>query len=604
MIGEITNHIWQSTVFAVAAALLAYAFRKNRAEVRYWLWLGASLKFLIPFALLVSLGVRMWTALPAVKISAPIAAPSVSTAVVQFTQPFSETFASTSSAPSAHVPNWILFALLVVWVFGFFAIALIRINGWLRIRAAVRASTPVHLHAASPAAVSVRCSPGLLEPGVVGFFRPVLLLPEGIVKTLTPPQLEAVLAHELSHIRRRDNLTSALHMVVEAVFWFHPLVWWIGARLVEERERACDEAVLARGSEPHVYVEGILNVCKSYLESPLRCVSGVTGSDLKKRIRAILTDHVAGNLNFGRKITLAFAALAAFAMPIFVGVIGAPSIRAQSQAQDAPAIGAEFKYEAASIKPTKLGPGNHHGRTTEDEYIQSNITLVGLIRDAYEIDLGPNVDDGRSISGAPNWAQSDSYDFEAKMESSVADALKKLPREQRRLTRQQMLQALLADRFGLKIHFETKDLPVYFLVSAKPGPNLHEAKPGDTYENAYKLPNGQPAGAGFHSDEAGKITGQGVAIPNLAVWLTRQVGRTVVDKTGLDGRYDLTIEWSPEADRLLRSDPSDAGIPVAPDSSGLSIFTAIQQQLGLKLESGKSPLKIIVVDHVERPSGN
>src|SRR5207247_4024707 len=135
--------------------------------------------------------------------------------------------------------------------------------------------------------VEVRSSPGLLEPGVVGLFSPILLLPEGIAERLTPPQLEAVLGHELCHIRRRDNLTSAIHMIVEAVFWFHPMVWWIGARLVEERERACDEAVLSLGSEPHDYAEGILNVCKSYLESPLSCVSGVTGSDLKERIQGI-----------------------------------------------------------------------------------------------------------------------------------------------------------------------------------------------------------------------------------------------------------------------------------------------------------------------------
>ena len=149
--------------------------------------------------------------------------------------------------------------------------------------------------------MDVRSAPGLLEPGVVGFLRPILLLPEGIAECLTPRQLEAVLAHELCHVRRRDNLTSAIHMIVEAVFWFHPLVWWIGARLVEERERACDEAVLSLGSEPQVYAEGILNVCKIYLESPLRCVSGVTGSDLKKRIQAILTGRVAGELNSRRE---------------------------------------------------------------------------------------------------------------------------------------------------------------------------------------------------------------------------------------------------------------------------------------------------------------
>jgi bla regulator protein BlaR1 len=596
MMGEITNHLWQSTVFAAAVALVTLAFRKNRAEVRYWLWLSASIKFLLPFALLLSLGVSLWDKFPAAKTSVPIAASYVSHTMVEFTQPFPETFSTTAS--SSHTTNWIPIAIFTVWACGFSAIALMRFRGWLRIRAAIRASRPLDI----PATIAIRSTASLLEPGVVGFMRPVLLLPEGIANSLTPPQFEAVLAHEQSHVRRRDNLTSAIHMLVEAVFWFHPLVWCIGAKLVEERERACDEAVLARGNEPKVYAEGILNVCKSYFESPLRCVSGVTGSDLKKRIRAILSERVAGDLNLTRKLALAVAATAALALPILIGAIGAPSLRAQSQ--DAPGAMTEFRYETASIKPTKLGPGNHHGRTTEDEYIQSNITLVGLIRDAYQNDLGPNVDDDRSILGAPNWAQSDSYDFEAKMESSVADALKKLPRGPRRLARQQMLQALIADRFGLKIHFENKDLPVYFLVSGKPGPNLHEAKPGDTYENAYKLPNGSPAGAGFHSDEEGKITGQGVSIPNLAVWLTRQVGRTVVDKTDLAGTYDLKIEWSPEANRPSRSDPSDSGIPAGPDSSGLSIFAAIQQQLGLKLESGKSPLKIIVVDHAGRPSVN
>jgi bla regulator protein blaR1 len=103
--------------------------------------------------------------------------------------------------------------------------------------------------------VWVRYSPGPLEPGVVGILRPTILLPEGIAKRLTPPQLEAVLAQELFHLRRRDNLFAAIHMIAETTFWFHPLIWWIGARLVEERERACDEEVLALGSEPRVYAE-------------------------------------------------------------------------------------------------------------------------------------------------------------------------------------------------------------------------------------------------------------------------------------------------------------------------------------------------------------
>ena len=105
-------------------------------------------------------------------------------------------------------------------------------------------------------------SPTVLEPGVFGVFRPVLVLPGDIFDSLTPGQLQAVIEHELCHVRHRDNLTAAIHMFVETVFWFHPLVWWVGKRLVEERERACDEEVLQLGSEPRVYAEGILKICK------------------------------------------------------------------------------------------------------------------------------------------------------------------------------------------------------------------------------------------------------------------------------------------------------------------------------------------------------
>src|SRR5215831_677499 len=94
-----------------------------------------------------------------------------------------------------------------------------------------------------------------LEPGVFGWFRPRLLWPRGISARLDDSQVEAILAHELSHVGRYDNLIAAAQMAVQAVFWFHPLVWWIGVRLVDERERACDEDVLRRGNEPDVYAE-------------------------------------------------------------------------------------------------------------------------------------------------------------------------------------------------------------------------------------------------------------------------------------------------------------------------------------------------------------
>jgi bla regulator protein blaR1 len=125
---------------------------------------------------------------------------------------------------------------------------------WLRMRAIVRAGLPLTIDLP----IRVVSTPERIEPGVFGIVRPVLLLPEGIAGRLTQPQLEAIIAHELCQVRRRDNLTAAIHMLVEAIFWFHPLVWWLGVRLIDERERACDEEVLQAGRQAKVYAGSIL----------------------------------------------------------------------------------------------------------------------------------------------------------------------------------------------------------------------------------------------------------------------------------------------------------------------------------------------------------
>ena len=130
-----------------------------------------------------------------------------------------------------------------------------------------------------------------LEPGIFGILDPTLVWPQGISQRLNEAQIEAIIAHELAHVRRRDNLTAAFHMLVEAIFWFHPIVWWLQSRLIDERERACDEAVVILGSEPGVYAESILRTCEFCIESPLTCVSGITGSELKQRLRRIVSDN-------------------------------------------------------------------------------------------------------------------------------------------------------------------------------------------------------------------------------------------------------------------------------------------------------------------------
>ncbi|MCL5745355.1 MAG: M56 and DUF3738 domain-containing protein, partial [Acidobacteria bacterium] len=485
--------------------------------------------------------------------------------------------------------------LFAVWLCGFAAVAVSWRTRWRRMRAAVRAATPLAVEAGVP----VLSSRALIEPGAFGIFRPVLLLPEGIVDHLAPAQLQAILAHELCHVRRRDNLAGALHMAVETIFWFHPLVWWLGTRLVEERERACDEEVLRLGNAPEVYAEGILKTCRYYLESPLVCAAGVTGSDLKERIARILNGRRAHRLALEKKLLLAAAAMTAVVGPIGFGLMNAPAGRAQSQVEAAPAE----TFEVASIKPNKSGERNVRMMNSPGRFRATNVSLKMLIRMAYGVQ-------DFQITGGPGWMNSDTYDVEAK-EPGRADAVSpmNMDENQRKADeerRKRMVQALLADRFQLKLHRETKDLPVYALVVAKNGPKLKESEiPADA--------KGPGPGGKFRGMMMGpgQLSGDGATLEFLATALSNTLGRPVLDQTGLKGLYDFKLQWTPDEGQrrmmmVMKGGPGagSGDAPPPPDASGPSVFTAIQEQLGLKLESKKGPVEILVIDHAEQPSEN
>ena len=320
----IANHLWQSTLFAGIAGLLTLLLRNNRAHARYCLWLAASAKFLVPFSLLMLVGGLVGR--HSVVLPAPTRVPVI---VEQMNEPFVAEVppGAVAMLHASKSGTWVVPILVALWAIGCGALVFSWWVRWRRIRVAVRAASPVPLGIGVPALSSA----SIIEPGVFGVFRPVLLLPDGIGDRLAPAELQAILAHELCHVRRRDNLATLMHMVVEAVFWFHPLVWWLGARLMDERERACDEEVLRRGSEAEAYAEGILKVCELYLQSPLKCVAGVTGANLKKRIEAIMANRPMLNLNLPKKVGLMLAGILAVAIPVILGITNAPELRAQAQ---------------------------------------------------------------------------------------------------------------------------------------------------------------------------------------------------------------------------------------------------------------------------------
>jgi len=576
------NHLWQSTLFAALAWLLVVTLlRDNRPQSRYAVWVAASLKFLVPFAALIDLGSRLGSRLGLLKLAAPGTQVSLYYAMDEVGRRAAPQFAPsalrpTIPAPGSHFPA----LLLIIWGCGVVVVAIKWWISWRRVREAVLGATPLRLFDGIP----VYSSPALrergLEPGVFGLWDVVVLVPDGITERLSPEQFEAVLAHECCHARRRDNLAAAIHMSVEALFWFHPLVWWLGHRMMQEREGACDEEVLRRTNDPEVYAEGILNVCKFYLESPLRCVAGITGSNLKRRIEEIMTHRMARELDWARTALLALAGVEAVFGPIGIGLLKTPATQAQTMSPfTCIQTSATRQFEVATVKENRatdpsdwrLGPPEHGSVSIR------NLPIHKIVASSFRVQ--------DSMVFGPSWMDSVRYNVVGKGPDPKATNPEVW----------EMMRSLLAERFRMKYHIETRQLPVYALVVAKGGPKLKRPEDGPC---AAKIKAGENCG------DVGPIAPFAVGIVNMPIGaliggLGRAIqDRPIVDKTGLTGKYDARVLWMPD-----NMKPEDlANIPAEFRPEDVSLFTALEQQLGLKLEAQKGPVQVVVVDSIERPT--
>jgi uncharacterized protein (TIGR03435 family) len=255
------------------------------------------------------------------------------------------------------------------------------------------------------------------------------------------------------------------------------------------------------------------------------------------------------------------------------------------------------QFEVASVKPNTSGNNMVMIRPpVGGRFTATNVKLKMLVRLAY------NLQDYQ-ISGAAAWMDSDGYDITAKAADSIAGMEQMRP----------LLQSLLEDRFHLKIHRETKEVPVYTLMAAKNGLKLPAAKEGgcvafgpDSPPPAGRGP-GQlpptPCGGFFMGPNT--LVGGKIPMAQLVEGLSTILGRPVIDKTGFTGTFDVHLEFSPEGTAFAGGLPGmPGGLPPGFDTSGPSIFTALQDQLGLKLESQKGPAQILVIDHAEKASEN
>jgi uncharacterized protein (TIGR03435 family) len=227
-------------------------------------------------------------------------------------------------------------------------------------------------------------------------------------------------------------------------------------------------------------------------------------------------------------------------------------------------------FEVGTIKPAGPSPDGHThiNHPPGGSFSAINITLLALMEWAFDIPA-------KQILEGPPWLASTRFDIQAKSDPATDTELRSLASNQERERKRHMVQLLLADRYGLKLHQETRVLPAYDLIPAKGGPKLQPSKS-----------SGKTVGVGrtyFH--------GEGLTATIIAEQISEITGRIVVDKTRLTGRYDLKLQWTPD-------DAPDT------DNAAPTLFTAIQEQLGLKLEPAKEPVPVLIVDHIEQPSAN
>jgi uncharacterized protein (TIGR03435 family) len=531
-----------------------------------------------------------WMLLPvqnsaAVTFSAPMSAPRAeSLSTIPFQLP-GEVYA----APSGQFLSWVV----VFWMIGAAAFSLRLLSGWIlaqrfrhrmvraaslewqrrldRLKACISVTRPVSLLVS-----------GLIEaPGSIGWFEPIVLVPAGALAGLPCAQMEALLLHELAHIRRHDYLVHILQRVVETVLFYHPGVWWVSSHMRTERELCCDDIAVSVTGDAVVYARALAEFDSARFIQP--AIVAANGGSVARRIARLLGQSSTSGLATSGTATVQ-------ALMLLLLGVGAWAVFGQTATRP--------QFEVASIKPS-VGDGIMNVRPLPGR-LTADTTLQVLMQYAYGV--APF-----QVVGGPGWLTSERYQIEATANATAS-------RDRMFL----MLQSLLEDRFQLKTHRDIKEQPVFTLVADKGGVKLPAPKEGVCVDSAADaatewVGGGRMAAPGEVQPDNGRcgsaVLGLGrggaqmhggkIAMPELVRMLSMLLGRSVIDKTGVTRLFDLQLEFSPD-DTTPELPPPPPGVY----TSGVSVAQALQQQLGLRLESAKGPVEVIVVDQAERPSAN
>ena len=423
MIPALINHLWQSTLFCGGAWLITLMLRANSASLRHWVWLLASVKFLVPFALLFSAGSLL--GLPAARIAdnqpMPLGDALQSASVLVSPGALRVTGGGASTAA--------LVALLSIWAGGALLVGLRWLLAWRAANSLVRAARP-----APGAPPDARITDADIEPAVARIFHPVVLLPAALLGRLSDPEMNAVLAHEHEHIARRDNLKASIHRLVETLFWFHPAVWWIGRQMLEERERACDERVLENGHDRGDYAAGILAVCR-HCRPGASVAAAATSGDLTRRVRYILGNAQPASVGVFKTFSLLIATILVATAPLFAGATQDAARRHALFTSDTRSLGSAEVF----VEPVAGGMRSRQEIIAARNVVEiRGSTLRDLIALAYGVKRW-------EIYGGP-WLDSPRYDIRAVAQTPVSAAEDFDPEALRGLVAR-----LLASRFDLEI---------------------------------------------------------------------------------------------------------------------------------------------------------
>ena len=432
-------------------------------------------------------------------------------------------------------------------------------------------------------------------PLTCGIARPAILLPAAAAQW-GEDDITRALIHELEHVRRADWPVFIATRIVSALYWFHPLVWIAWRRLGLEAERACDDAVL-HGSERTAYAQQLVTLARERWRASAIPVLSMTGrSELSVRIACVL-DETQRRGRLGRARAAVILAVASVLLAA-VGPLraqGTPIVIARQA--DAPA------FEVVSIRENKspvLDPEDSSiALMPGGRFVTTNWPLRLLIMGAFALQPQQLVD-------APDWIDMVRYDISATAPGPLTPASSQLA-----------IQRMLADRFGLAVHTETRELPIFALTVARDdgrlGPkikksavdceaiikaNMQSRGDGPRIE-VPQLPDGRSAC--LFSQRFGRVIAGGTTMANFAQGLSRIHSRIIHDRTGLTGGFDIDLEFTPDP-TIYREGAPGPGAPLDPNAPGF--FTALVEQLGLKLEATRAPVDVLVIDRIERPTEN